>query len=347
MRIVRLVFLLGISISLMSCLGFSVTERYYADLSIGDPVPEPVVVAAPVVRVLPTGSYSKVCSGCTLSGDVMTCFCNNENGFSRRATLNYRYCNSPVSFYNGTLMCGEPAPRPVIVRTLPSGSYSQTCSACTISGDTLSCNCRNEDGFSRYTSINTRHCYHPVSNQNGRLTCGEPARRPVVIQVPTPAPQPVVRALPSGSYSETCSGCTISGDTLSCQCKTESGYSRYTSLNTRYCGRSVSNQNGSLSCGEPARAPEPIVIQTPTRVMPTPPRAVPAPTPVIPAPQTAVRALPQGSYMGSCSGCAVSENRLSCSCNMESGRPTGTSLSLFGCFKSIENCNGQLKCGSC
>jgi len=341
MRLVQFTLVLVLlPLSLMSCLGFQVTERYYADIPVVDAYPEPAVVVA-----LPTGSYAKTCSGCSLSGDLLSCSCVNDNGYSRYASLNVRHC-SVVSNQNGRLVCGEVIARPVIVerpvvierpvvRALPSGSYTNTCSACTISGDTLSCSCKNEDGYSRYTSLNIRYCDSRVSNQNGRLNCGE-VSRPVVVEAPRPVvvqPRvvvtPPVRALPTGSYTNSCSGCTISGDTLSCDCKNEDGNSRYTSLNVRYCNSSVSNQNGRLSCGESTAAPR-VVVQTPK-----------------PAPSSPTGVMPKGSYAQSCSSCSVTDNRLSCHCSDEDGNKNGTSLSLFGCFNSIENCNGRLKCGSC
>ena len=54
--------------------------------------------------------------------------------------------------------------------------------------------------------------------------------------------------------------------------------------------------------------------------------------------------LPDGTYKDSCSGCALSEGRLSCeSCQDGKGKAHATSMATFGCHK-YGNENGKLVC---
>jgi hypothetical protein len=55
----------------------------------------------------------------------------------------------------------------------PSGSYSMTCSSCTVTGTVLSCQCQNDEQVLGPTSLDMCTCAQPpvISNQNGVLTC--------------------------------------------------------------------------------------------------------------------------------------------------------------------------------
>jgi len=76
----------------------------------------------------------------------------------------WQYENSFIHFdipTDGTLPPG----------TLPSGSYQQSCGSCSVSGSTLSCNCRSVYGYYYATSINYGSCYNGIDNINGTLEC--------------------------------------------------------------------------------------------------------------------------------------------------------------------------------
>jgi hypothetical protein len=84
----------------------------------------------------------------------------------------------------------------------PAGSYSKTCSNISMSGDTLSATCTRMDGSKAQTSLQfASSCVGDIGNINGVLAC----------------------AGPNGSYSMTCTGITVSGNTLNATCRTKAG----------------------------------------------------------------------------------------------------------------------------
>jgi hypothetical protein len=300
MRLSRLLTLVVVSLTIGSCLGFSIEERSSSGYN-----------TYASVTTLPPGNYSESCYDCTMSFGQLKCWCNDRNRSRRFTTMTMDSCNGTVRNNYGVLEC---------VPSLPQGSYLSSCSNCVLSNGTLSCSCRNADGFSRGSSLNVRFCRDSVSNQNGSLTCGEP----VAYRIPQAPPPPPPRALPRGSYQGSCSSCTINGDTLSCSCRNADGFSRGSSINTRYCYDSITNQNGSLTCGEPP-APRQVARE---------PVYVPVP-------------MPRGNYQQSCSGCSMSGDTLSCSCDNADGIPKRSSLNSRFCRDAVENCNGSLNCGRC
>jgi hypothetical protein len=57
---------------------------------------------------------------------------------------------------------------------LPGGSYSATCSGCSVTGTTLICTCQNDSQAPVPASLNLCTCMQPlvINNLNGVLTCG-------------------------------------------------------------------------------------------------------------------------------------------------------------------------------
>jgi hypothetical protein len=55
----------------------------------------------------------------------------------------------------------------------PGGSYAQTCSSCSVTGSTLSCECQNDSQVLGPTSLDLCSCSQPpvIANANGVLTC--------------------------------------------------------------------------------------------------------------------------------------------------------------------------------
>lgn len=145
--------------------------------------------------------------------------------------------------------------------------------------------------------------------------------------------------LPPGSYKDTCTNETVTGNTLKAKCRTMAGTVMDTSLNLP-CAGMVDNVNGKLVCkpmppGLPRPAPKP---PSPPAVAPKPP----SPPAVAPKPPSGA-ALPPGSYKDSCSGEAVSGNVLRARCRTIPGTWVDSTLTL-PCAGKIENRNGRLTC---
>jgi hypothetical protein len=118
--------------------------------------------------------------------------------------------------------------------TLPSGSYSQTCTSCFTNDDNLlDCECKNH--INRY--INTKldlywcNMNNPdLRNINGKLTCNE-------------------LPFPGGTYKNSCKKCELSNNnnTLNCRCKRLNQNWKNTTLNN--CTKNnIENNNGDLKC---------------------------------------------------------------------------------------------------
>lgn len=165
----------------------------------------------------------------------------------------------------------SPTPKPVATPTptptpipLPAGSYTATCSACSLSGPNLSCTCLNNNGLNLQTSLNISSCSAAggIWNNNGALTCPTPVATATPTPMPTPVPTPVPtptpiaiptpnpNSLPSGSYVNTCSACTVTGGTLTCSCNNVAGQPISTSLNLSNCTSlsAIGNNDGWLVC---------------------------------------------------------------------------------------------------
>ncbi|MBA4808114.1 hypothetical protein [Brevundimonas sp.] len=69
---------------------------------------------------------------------------------------------------------------------------------------------------------------------------------------PNPEPAASGRALPVGSYRETCRGISLNGDRLRARCIAKDGQSVSSTLSVRSCqGAQIKNDNGRLACAAP------------------------------------------------------------------------------------------------
>ena len=193
----------------------------------------------------PVGSYSQSCKSCSMAGSALSCSCVGKNGSLQSSTLDTNSCDaSGVWNKNGALTCNAantaPSPDNSSVN-LPTGTYSNSCNGCSMNGSTIACSCANKQGHYQSTSLDTKTCSSTeVWNNDGALRCISEKSVPV----PTPP-----STLPAGSYSQSCNACSLSGSMLSCSCKTKSGTSIFTTINSANCGTSgISNQNGELTC---------------------------------------------------------------------------------------------------
>lgn len=63
---------------------------------------------------------------------------------------------------------------PAVASVVPHGTYAQTCRHIHVDGPYLQADCARADGSWRWTRIFAPRCGGvEISNQNGRLTCGE------------------------------------------------------------------------------------------------------------------------------------------------------------------------------
>jgi CVNH domain len=119
----------------------------------------------------------------------------------------------------------------------------------------------------------------------------------------------VARAMPNGSYAQTCRNVTENGNTLYATCKTiDEHWKRTTLQGFRQCVTDIKNLNGSLSCG--------------------------------------FSYIPEGSYKQSCRDIQVQSSNLKASCQTKSGRWKITYLESYpSCqLNSIDNLDGLLSC---
>ncbi|MGH6933322.1 MAG: CVNH domain-containing protein [Dongiaceae bacterium] len=167
------------------------------------------------------GGTWEICDGKNFSGDCETVAADVAN-------LSDFELNNRISSFRPT--------RPVR-GALPPGSWSKTCRKPLMRGYRLFAECKDRQGAWQFTQINTRRCTQPISNQNGRLTCGEPTR------------------LPPGSWRNSCQNAELDGWVLGAECLNRNGQYRYSEIDLRSCREPISNQNGYLTCGEGPKLP--------------------------------------------------------------------------------------------
>jgi hypothetical protein len=123
----------------------------------------------------------------------------------------------------------------------PSGSYQKTCIVQSFGNSVLTAACRPENNPNfRSSQIDVRDCGAEIFNRDGGLQCF--------------AKQGFGRgrAIPRGSYVDTCKDVIVTDDqkSISAQCKDRNGSFRSTKLTTSGCalGGRFDNDNGNLVC---------------------------------------------------------------------------------------------------
>jgi hypothetical protein len=131
---------------------------------------------------------------------------------------------------------------------LPGGSYSETCSDCTVDNNVLRCSCRKDDQSYMSTSLTMAD----IQNLNGRLK-----------NTTTPFNYRSDSCLPGGSYYESCRDCrttdTNGKKVLTCSCREEDGAYMWTSIPLF----DIQNLNGTLTNTSTPYTPRPIVQPAP------------------------------------------------------------------------------------
>jgi cytolysin (calcineurin-like family phosphatase) len=127
--------------------GFELIEPYYSGPS--DPGP------APPTTLQPEGNFASSCSNIALQGaSVLAATCNTTGGGTQSTTLDL---DPYITNADGTMWWSS------------SGGFAGSCSACTLSGTELTCQCNNVSSQAAATSIDVNT---EVTNCGGTLTYG-------------------------------------------------------------------------------------------------------------------------------------------------------------------------------
>ena len=131
-------------------------------------------------------------------------------------------------------------PSGVYAANPPAGSYQKTCAVQSFRDSVLTATCKPESSPNfRLTQIDIRACGPDVFNRDGGLQCY--------------AKQGFGngRAIPRGSYIDSCKDVIVTGDqkSISAQCKDGNGNYRATKISTSGCSLGkLDNDNGNLIC---------------------------------------------------------------------------------------------------
>ena len=122
--------------------------------------------------------------------------------------------------------------------SIPRGSYKESCRNIKVNGSTLSAECKGREGKFWPTHLqNYDRCKGVIVNDDGQLVCSKcgGARGPC------------------GSYRETCTDITVTGELLRARCQIEdarghrSDYVETSLRNFERC-KDIVNDNGKLVC---------------------------------------------------------------------------------------------------
>ena len=215
--------------------------------------------------VVPSGSFLNSCTGCASkssgSGCVLSCTsCTEANGSQNHNPSLQLPCggslaNGAISNSNGALQlqCSFVPSDAGIVTSVdagcgssscvtPGGSYLGSCTGCAAkssgSGCGLKCtSCTETNGSQNHNPSLQLPCNGLIANNNGVLTCD-------------------ACVTPSGSYSQSCTGCAAkaSGSGSSCvltctSCTEANGSQNHNPSLPLPCNGSIANNNGALQCG--------------------------------------------------------------------------------------------------
>lgn len=116
----------------------------------------------------PRGSYSQTCRDISVRGDQLTARCQDIRGAWRETTLSdFPGCVGDIVNDDGALECTRPGGRSV-----PRGSYVETCREIYVRGDTLRARCKDREGRWLWTQLNDwDNCRSGIVNADGHLEC--------------------------------------------------------------------------------------------------------------------------------------------------------------------------------
>ena len=133
------------------------------------------------------------------------------------------------------------APHIARAANAPGGSYRSTCTVVSFVGTVLIANCKSEDGSYRSTQIDVSYCAEEVFNRDGGLQCYAKPNHGTGYD----------RAIPHGSYINTCKDVTAFANSVQAVCKDRNGhYGRISRINMNNCAPNpgLDNDNGNLVC---------------------------------------------------------------------------------------------------
>jgi CVNH domain-containing protein len=119
-------------------------------------------------RDIPRGSYAQTCRDIRTYGDDLRAVCETVNGQWVSTTLDgYDRCVGDIVNDDGRLECTRRGGR-----TVPAGSYSQTCRNIYVRGDFLRAQCQDVRGNWIWSQLNDwDDCRRGIDNVNGQLRC--------------------------------------------------------------------------------------------------------------------------------------------------------------------------------
>lgn len=191
----------------------------------------------------PNGSYRQSCRNIQMEGrDDLIAECRRQNGNWRNTKIDIDKCRGrDITNNNGHLECGDYRYGGNYGRyQQPPGSWTQSCRNARVVRDDLIAECRERDGGWNRTSLDLDDCRgRPVSNDNGRLRCGEVAG----------GGHGGGYSMPRGSWTQSCRNAQIRGDDLYAQCRGRDGRWHNTRIDLDRCpNRPLLNDNGELRC---------------------------------------------------------------------------------------------------
>ncbi len=116
---------------------------------------------------IPSGSYRRSCANYYIdSNGSLQAMCKDRGGNWQPTSLDNASSCRIAENINGQLQCR-------ILRGIPRGSYLNSCANARINGNTLSADCKDQNGNWQSTSLdNFNQCPRgSISNLNGNLTC--------------------------------------------------------------------------------------------------------------------------------------------------------------------------------
>jgi hypothetical protein len=205
------------------------------------------------------------------------------------------------------------------VATLPGGSWREACVDVSLVNGTLRASCLDRNGRYGASQLDIRSCRQPVSNQDGRLACGDPQMGRTAIGAPTTGnPPPPPPAAPVG----------LTGNGMS------TAPARTTGPATAGGGVAPAPLFGTPSNGAGA-----------TGASAPPPPPPPPPSASGPAPDAPEGGpLPPGNWIASCRNSRMIGTILQSECQDRIGMWRLTAIDTRACRQPIANRNGGLSC---
>jgi hypothetical protein len=115
----------------------------------------------------PSGSYSQTCRDVQTSGYLLRARCQNSDGRWLDTSLDgYNQCAGEIVNDEGQLQCTRQGGRSV-----PPGTYSQTCRQIYVRGDNLRAQCETRDGRWVWAQLSDWDSCRSITNLDGQLHC--------------------------------------------------------------------------------------------------------------------------------------------------------------------------------